>query len=99
MRAVVVGAGLGGLAAARSLREAGLDVVVLERGDDVGGVWRENTYPGAACDVPSSLYSYSWAPHPGWSRRFAGQAEILDYVREVARREDLLALVDRKSVV
>jgi len=94
MRVVVIGAGFGGLGAARELRRAGIDdVVVLERGDDVGGVWRDNTYPGAACDVPSPLYSWSWAPNPSWSRRYAGQAEILDYIRTVAREEGLRDLV------
>jgi cation diffusion facilitator CzcD-associated flavoprotein CzcO len=91
---VVIGAGFGGLGAARELRRAGIDeVVVLERADGVGGVWRDNTYPGAACDVPSPLYSWSWAPNPAWSRRYAGQAEILDYLERAAREEGLLDLV------
>src|SRR5262245_6251443 len=69
------------------LKEAGVDgFVVLERGDDVGGTWRDNTYPGAACDVPSHLYSFSFAPNPRWSRAFSPQGEILDYLRDVARR-------------
>src|SRR5262245_9560374 len=69
------------------LTEAGIDdFVVLERGDDVGGAWRDNTYPGAACDVPSHLYSFSFAPNPRWSRSFSPQWEILDYLRDVARR-------------
>ncbi|MGH9057080.1 MAG: flavin-containing monooxygenase [Acidimicrobiales bacterium] len=62
------------------------DVVVLERGDDVGGTWRDNTYPGAACDVPSNLYSFSFAPNPRWSRSFPSQQEILDYLRGCAHR-------------
>src|SRR5690606_18596208 len=57
-----------------------------ERGDDVGGTWRDNTYPGAACDVPSHLYSFSFALNPGWSRSFSPQREILDYLRDTARR-------------
>ena len=94
MRAVVVGAGFGGLGAARALREAGVeDVVVLERADGAGGVWRDNTYPGAACDVPSPLYSWSWAPNPGWGRRYSRQPEILAYLRGAAEREGLLDLV------
>ncbi|MGH9116078.1 MAG: flavin-containing monooxygenase, partial [Acidimicrobiales bacterium] len=69
------------------LRRDGFDdVVVLERGDDVGGTWRDNTYPGAACDVPSSLYSFSFAPNPHWSRSFSSQPEILDYLRGCAHR-------------
>jgi cyclohexanone monooxygenase len=81
---VVVGAGVSGVGAAVRLREQGVDdVLVLEAADDVGGTWRANTYPGCACDVPSLLYSYSFAPHPGWSTAFAGQREILAYVRSV----------------
>ncbi|KHL17077.1 cation diffusion facilitator CzcD-associated flavoprotein CzcO [Mumia flava] len=93
-RAIVVGAGLGGLGAAAELRRRGIgDITVLERAEDVGGVWRDNHYPGAACDVPSSLYSWSWSPNPGWTRRYARQPEILDYVRREARRSGLLDLV------
>ncbi len=81
-RAAVIGAGLGGIAAARQLRDAGADVTVYERAEAVGGVWRENTYPGAACDVPSFLYSYSFAPKLDWSRRFAPQPEIRAYIED-----------------
>lgn len=91
---VVVGAGFTGLGLAYRLREAGVrDFVLLERADDVGGTWRDNTYPGAACDVPSNLYSYSFAPNPEWSRSFAGGPEILAYLRDFARREALLSCV------
>lgn len=93
-RVVVVGAGLGGLGTARELRRQGVtDVRILERADDLGGVWRDNTYPGAACDVPSPLYSWSWAQNDAWGRRYASQPEILDYIRRVARDEGLLDLV------
>ncbi|MCA0144142.1 NAD(P)/FAD-dependent oxidoreductase [Blastococcus sp. LR1] len=82
----IIGSGFGGLAAAVRLKQAGvIDLVLFEKSDDVGGVWRENTYPGAACDVPSHLYSLSFAPKPDWSRRFAPQAEIHAYLRDVAR--------------
>ena len=92
-RVVVVGAGFGGLSVAHSLLESGItDVTILERADGVGGVWRDNTYPGAACDVPSPLYSWSWAQNPSWSRRYARQPEILDYIRRTAADE---GLVDR----
>jgi cation diffusion facilitator CzcD-associated flavoprotein CzcO len=94
-RVVVIGAGFGGLGAARALREHGItDVTVLERADSVGGVWRDNTYPGAACDVPSPLYSWSWAINPSWGRRYSQQPEILAYLREAAEREGLTALVE-----
>src|SRR4051795_7806363 len=94
VRVVVIGAGFGGLGVARALREAGVgDVTILERAADVGGVWRDNTYPGAACDVPSPLYSWSWAPNPTWGRRYSGQPEILDYLRRAAESEGLLDLV------
>ena len=84
---LVVGTGFAGLGMAVQLERAGRgDVVVLERGDDVGGTWRDNTYPGAACDVPSHLYSFSFAPNPTWTRSFSPQAEIQQYLRDVADR-------------
>jgi cation diffusion facilitator CzcD-associated flavoprotein CzcO len=87
----VVGAGFGGIAAAVMLRRAGYDdVTVFERGERVGGVWHHNTYPGAACDVPSHLYEFSFAPNPHWSRRYAPQAEIQAYLEDVARRHEVL---------
>jgi cation diffusion facilitator CzcD-associated flavoprotein CzcO len=99
-RVVIVGAGFGGLGLARSLRRAGLeDVTVLERAGEVGGVWRDNTYPGAACDVPSPLYSWSWAPNCSWSRRYSTQPEILDYLRRTAADEGLLDLVRTGTTV
>jgi cation diffusion facilitator CzcD-associated flavoprotein CzcO len=76
------------------LRRAGYDdVVVFERGERVGGVWQHNTYPGAACDVPSHLYEFSFALNPRWSRRYAPQAEIQSYLEDVARRYGVLARV------
>jgi cation diffusion facilitator CzcD-associated flavoprotein CzcO len=94
LSAVIIGGGFGGLAAAVELRRRGVqDVIVLEKADRVGGVWRDNTYPGAACDVPSSLYSYSFAPNPDWSRRYAEQPDILGYIEGVAEREGLAGLV------
>ncbi|WP_370249775.1 flavin-containing monooxygenase [Nocardioides sp.] len=87
---VIVGAGVSGIAAAVQLRKAGVtDLVILEKADTWGGTWRANTYPGCACDVPSALYSFSFAPNPDWSRLFAGQPEILAYVERVARDHDL----------
>jgi cation diffusion facilitator CzcD-associated flavoprotein CzcO len=86
----VVGGGFGGVGAAVMLgREGYENVTVFEKGDRVGGVWHHNTYPGAACDIPSHLYEYSFAPNR-WSRRYAPQAEIQAYVEGVARRFGVL---------
>lgn len=83
----IVGAGFSGLAMAVRLLGAGeTDIVVLERAGGVGGTWRDNTYPGAACDVPSHLYSLSFAPNPRWSASFSAQGEILDYLQHCAER-------------
>jgi cation diffusion facilitator CzcD-associated flavoprotein CzcO len=85
LSAVVVGAGFSGLAAGIHLKRAGVhDFVIVEKGARVGGTWRENTYPGAACDVPSHLYSFSFAPNPSWSRAYGKQAEILAYLERCA---------------
>lgn len=90
VRVMVVGAGFSGLGAAIRLREAGFrDVLVLEKAPQLGGTWRENTYPGCACDVPSTLYSYSFTPHTAWSRMFAGQEEIRTYLAATAERYGL----------
>ena len=87
----VVGAGFGGVGAAVMLRRAGYtNMTVFERGERVGGVWHHNTYPGAACDVPSHLYEFSFEPNPRWSRRYAPQAEIQAYLEDVARRYGVL---------
>ena len=81
---LVVGAGFGGLGMAAALRQAGIDdFLVVDRGDDLGGTWRDNTYPGLACDVPSNLYSFSFRPYR-WSRRFPPREEILGYLRAVS---------------
>lgn len=87
---VVVGSGFAGVALGVRLQEAGIeDFAILERADGIGGVWRDNTYPGCACDVPSALYSLSFAPNPDWSRAYATQPEILGYLRRVAREHDV----------
>jgi len=84
---VIVGAGFSGLAMAIRLKSAGeRDFVVIEEADDVGGTWRENTYPGCACDIPSYLYSYSFEPNPRWTRHYPQQQEIWDYLRRCARK-------------
>ncbi|MEU0049319.1 NAD(P)/FAD-dependent oxidoreductase [Streptomyces sp. NPDC006309] len=84
VRVAVIGSGFGGLGAAVRLRREGItDFVVLERADSVGGTWRDNSYPGCACDVPSHLYSFSFAPHPDWPRTFSGQRHIRAYLEHV----------------
>ena len=88
-RVAVVGTGFSGLGMAVRLAERGEDFVVLEKADEVGGTWRENRYPGCACDVPSRLYSFSFDLKPDWSRDFATAGEIWDYLREVTDRRGL----------
>ncbi|GLY02792.1 NAD(P)/FAD-dependent oxidoreductase [Actinoplanes sp. NBRC 101535] len=83
---VVVGAGLAGIGAAIALAGRGESFVVLERATEVGGTWRDNTYPGVACDVPSHLYAFAHSPNPAWSRRFAPGHEIQSYLRALAAR-------------
>ncbi len=84
VRVAVVGSGFGGLGAAVRLRREGVtDFVVLERAGSVGGTWRDNSYPGCACDVPSHLYSFSFAPNPDWPRTFSGQEHIRAYLEHV----------------
>ncbi len=91
---VVVGAGFGGIAAAIELRRHGFrDITILEAAPRLGGTWLHNTYPGAACDVPSHLYSFSFAQRRDWSRLCSGQGEILDYLESVARDHGVEGLV------
>ena len=88
---VIVGSGFSGLAMATRLKRGGRDdFVVLEKAGDVGGTWRENTYPGCRCDVPSHVYSLSFAPNPDWSSTFSAQPEIQAYLQRVARDEGVL---------
>ena len=87
---VIIGAGFGGLGMAIKLKAQGQgDIVIIEKGGDVGGCWRDNTYPGAACDVPSHLYSFSFERYYPWSRRFAPQSEIFAYQQHCARKYDV----------
>ena len=86
----IVGAGFGGLGLGIRLKQAGVtDFTIFDRGDEVGGTWRDNTYPGLACDVPSHLYSFSFEPKRDWSRRFPRQPEILEYLRTAVRKHGL----------
>jgi len=96
----VVGAGIGGIAAATMLKRAGYhNVTVFERNAGVGGVWHANTYPGAACDVPSHFYEFSFAPNPDWSRRYAPQPEIKAYLERVVRDEGVESMFRFNSEV
>jgi cation diffusion facilitator CzcD-associated flavoprotein CzcO len=94
LRCAVIGAGMAGILAAIKLGEAGLgDFTVFEKADRVGGTWRENRYPGLSCDVPSHLYSYSFAPNPDWSARFAPGPEIEHYFERIAEEHDVASRV------
>src|SRR5512144_539920 len=87
---VVVGSGFSGIAMGVALRRAGIDsFVILEKAGDIGGTWRDNTYPRAACDVPSHLYCFSFEPKPDWSRSFSPQQEIHAYLGHCVEKYDL----------
>ncbi|MCJ7558558.1 MAG: NAD(P)/FAD-dependent oxidoreductase [Gammaproteobacteria bacterium] len=90
IRVCIVGAGFSGLALGIRLRDSGIsDFLILDGGKDVGGTWRDNHYPGCACDVPSHLYSFSFEPNPHWSRKFAPQPEIWAYLQHCAKKYGL----------
>ncbi len=91
VRVTILGTGFSGLGMAIRLKQQGYkDFVVLERAADIGGTWRDNTYPGCACDIPSHLYSFSFALNPRWSRTYSSQSEIQDYLRSCAERFNIL---------
>jgi cation diffusion facilitator CzcD-associated flavoprotein CzcO len=86
----IIGAGFAGLAMAMELKQAGIDSFkIYEAAAELGGTWRDNTYPGCACDIPSHLYSLRDVPLPGWSRSYSPQPEILEYLKQVAREQKL----------
>jgi cation diffusion facilitator CzcD-associated flavoprotein CzcO len=90
-RVAIIGAGMAGILTAIKLREAGYtNYVIYEKSDRIGGTWRENTYPGIACDVPAHLYTYSFEPNPDWSQSFAGGPEIYEYFVSVAKKYKVL---------
>ncbi len=100
LEVLIVGAGFGGIAAAIELRAHGIDdVTILEKAPDLGGTWFYNSYPGAACDVPSHLYSFSYAQRRDWSRLCSPQAEIHAYLHEVARDHGIDRLVRTDTTV
>ncbi len=87
---IIVGAGFGGIGLAIKLREAGIhDFSIFERIGDIGGTWARNTYPGAACDVPSTLYCYSFEPNPNWEQKYSSQPEIYAYIKQTAEKHDI----------
>jgi cation diffusion facilitator CzcD-associated flavoprotein CzcO len=95
LRILIVGAGFGGIAAAIELRRHGFErITILEKAPDLGGTWFYNSYPGAACDVPSHLYSFSFAQRRDWSRLCSPQEEIHSYLREVARQQGIERLIE-----
>lgn len=94
LRIAIIGAGASGIMALIKLREAGIeDVTIYEKADTLGGTWRDNRYPGVTCDVPSHGYRYSFEPNPEWSRVCAPGTEILDYLKEVARKHNVEAAI------
>jgi cation diffusion facilitator CzcD-associated flavoprotein CzcO len=91
LRFIIIGAGVSGVLAAIKLKQAGFtDITLFEKARQLGGTWRDNRYPGVACDIPSHLYSYSFAPNAEWSHRYAPGAEILGYLEDVARKFDVV---------
>eukprot|EP01125_Pyxidicula_operculata_P002450 TRINITY_DN12312_c0_g1_i1.p1 TRINITY_DN12312_c0_g1~~TRINITY_DN12312_c0_g1_i1.p1 ORF type:complete len:524 (+),score=78.99 TRINITY_DN12312_c0_g1_i1:103-1674(+) len=87
---VIVGAGFAGLGLAIKLKQIGVSkITIYDKGNDIGGTWRENQYPGCACDVPSVLYSYSFEPNPSWTKSYAPRDEILNYLKNCAKKHDI----------
>jgi cyclohexanone monooxygenase len=95
----VIGAGAGGIAMGIQLADGGYEFTIFDRADGFGGTWRHNTFPGAACDVPSHLYSYSFAPNPRWSKTYANQPEILAYLEKVAADHGLGAHLRPRTAI
>ncbi len=98
-RAIIIGTGFSGLGMAIKLQQLGVDFVILEKAGDIGGTWRDNTYPGCACDIPSHLYSFSFEPKPDWKNPFSYQPEIWDYLKGVTERYGLRRYVEFDSLV
>jgi cation diffusion facilitator CzcD-associated flavoprotein CzcO len=98
-RALIIGTGFSGLGMGIALQQQGVDFLILEKADDVGGTWRDNSYPGCACDVPSHLYSFSFEPKPTWSKLFSPQPEIWDYLKGVTDKYGLRRYIRFDSLV
>jgi cyclohexanone monooxygenase len=87
---IITGTGFSGICVGIQLKKIGFhNFTIVEKANEVGGTWRDNTYPGAACDVPSNLYSFSFEPNPNWSRNYSGQKEILNYIKHCVKKYDL----------
>ena len=94
LRIVIIGAGMAGILTAIRLRESGYEnFVIYEKSDRVGGAWRDNTYPGIACDVPAHMYTYSFEPNPEWSSTYAPGSEIQTYFQRTAEKYDVLKYI------
>ncbi|KAA8970133.1 NAD(P)/FAD-dependent oxidoreductase [Mycobacterium sp.] len=98
-RALIIGTGFSGLGMAIALQRQGVDFLILEKADDVGGTWRDNSYPGCACDIPSHLYSFSFEPKPDWKHLFSYQDEIWDYLKGVTDKYGLRRYIVFDSLV
>ena len=98
-RTVIIGTGFSGLGMAIALQKQGVDFVILEKADDIGGTWRDNSYPGCACDIPSHLYSFSFEPKPDWKNPFSLQPEIWDYLKGVTEKYGLRRYIEFNSLV
>jgi cation diffusion facilitator CzcD-associated flavoprotein CzcO len=98
-RALIIGTGFSGLGMGIALQNQGVDFLILEKADDIGGTWRDNTYPGCACDVPSHLYSFSFEPKADWKHLFSYWDEILDYLKGVTDKYGLRRYIVFNSLV
>ena len=98
-RALIIGTGFSGLGMGIALQQQGVDFLILEKAADVGGVWRDNSYPGCTCDVPAYLYSFSFVPKPDWTHAFSFQPEIFDYLKGVTDKYGLRRYIRFNSLV
>ncbi len=98
-RVLILGTGFSGLGMAIALQRQGVDFVIPEKVDDVSGMWRDNSYPGCACDILSHLYSFSFAPKPDWKHRFSYQPEVRDYLKGVTEKYELRRYIVFNSLV
>jgi cation diffusion facilitator CzcD-associated flavoprotein CzcO len=99
-RVAIIGAGVAGLCTGIQLKKAGMgDFTIFEKSDGVGGTWRDNSYPGCACDVPSHLYSYSFGINPEWTHKYSPQSEILQYLEHCTDKFDVRSRVKSNTAV